>query len=137
MPRKEIDVRITDEGRDKGKVFHLQEMDADQAEWWAIRTISALVRANPDLASSYIEGRGMAALAMAGVQALMMLDPIDAKPLLDQMMECVSIKPDPKNPNIIRKLLPNDIEEIMTRVKLRSEVFTLHTGFSLPGNRST
>src|SRR5574337_823872 len=102
MPRKEIDIRITDEGRDKGKVFHILEMDADQAEWWAMRVISALIRANPELATTYLEGAGMAALAMAGVKALMMLDPIDAKPLLDQMMTCISVKPDPKNPNITR-----------------------------------
>lgn len=135
MARKEIDIRITEDGRDKGKTFHLLEMDADQAEWWAIRVISALVRANPELATSYAEGAGMAALAMAGVKALMLLDPIDAKPLLDQMMTCVSIKPDPKNPNIVRQLLPNDIEEVRTRLQLRSEVFALHTGFSIPGSR--
>ena len=32
MARKEIDITITEEGRDKGKVFHIREMGAFQAE---------------------------------------------------------------------------------------------------------
>ena len=135
MAPRELDIKISTEGRDKGKVFHLLEMDAYHAEWWAMRVISALVRANPELATTYMEGQGMAALAMAGVKALMMLAPEDAKPILDEMMDCVSVKPDSKNQNIVRPRLPNDIEEVRTRMQLRSEVFTLHTGFSLPGSR--
>jgi hypothetical protein len=137
MARKELTITITDEGRDKGKTFKIVEMAADQAEWWAIRTLLALGRANPELGAAYEAGMGMAALAVAGLKSFMMLDPMDAKPLLDEMMACVEILPDRNNPNIVRPLFPEDIEEITTRLKLRSEVFQLHTGFLLPGRRSS
>lgn len=134
--RKEKDIIIHAEGRDKGKVFHITEMAAEQAEWWAVRAMLALGRSNPDLGQAYDEGAGMGALAIAGLKAFMRVNPDDAKPLLDEMMTCVKIKPDPKRPDFVRPLLPEDIDEFMTRVKIRSEVFELHTGFSLPGSRS-
>jgi hypothetical protein len=137
MARKEITIMIAEDGRDKGKQFRIREMDADKAEWWAIRTLLALGKANPDLGNAYEAGMGMAALAVAGLKSFMMLHPEDAKPLLDEMMSCIDVLPDPKNPNVIRPLFPEDIEEVATRLKLRSEVFQLHTGFLLPGRRSS
>jgi len=38
--------------------------------------------------------------------------------------------PDPSKPQIIRKLFPEDIEDISTLITLRKEVLTLHVGFS-------
>lgn len=135
--RKEIDIVITDgkpeTNRDHGKIFHIREMGAEAAEWWAIRAILALGQANPDI--EYDPGMGMQALAMIGIRSFFRLNPMDLKPLLDEMMACVTIKPDPKQPLFERMLLEEDIQEIGTRLRLRSEVFTLHTGFSMPGRR--
>ena len=37
--------------------------------------------------------------------------------------------PDPSKPHVVRNLIEEDIEEITTRLKLRGEVWKLHTGF--------
>jgi len=132
MARKELDITIDDDGRDRGKVFHLREMSAWQAERWAIRALLALSKAGADIGGAE-PGAGVAAFAATSFRALLSLDFADAEPLLIEMLECISIKPDPRNPNVVRALLPEDIEEVATLIKLRKEVFTLHVGFSQPG----
>ncbi len=126
--RKQITYTVSAEGRDRGKVFQLTEMPSDQAEKWAIRALLALGRAGIDLPPG-IEREGMAAMARIGLEALMRIDFHDAEPLLDEMMGCVAIQPNPADPKIVRALIPDDIEEVSTRVLLRREVFRLHTGF--------
>lgn len=136
MARKTLAVQIDTEGRDKGKVYFLTEMPASQGEWWAIRVFLAMARNNVDVPDD-IRDQGMAGLAIIGFKALGGMTPHDAKPLLDEMMACVQIIPDPSKPNVIRALIEDDIEEVTTRVRLRREVFTLHTGFSFPDAPST
>ncbi|WP_233867101.1 hypothetical protein [Paraburkholderia adhaesiva] len=126
--RKTLAYTVQAEGRDRGKVFHLTEMPADAGERWAIRVLLAIGRAGVDLPPG-IEHEGMAALARIGLSALMRIDFSDAGPLLDEMMACVRFQPNPANPAIVRELVPEDIEEIATRLALRREVMRLHTGF--------
>lgn len=130
--RKELDVIITsgtpETNRDYGKTFQIREMSASKAEKWAMRALLAVARSGVDLPEGMPEG-GMQSIAILGIQAVMKLDFYDAEPLLDEMMECIRIKPDPKNPAIIRNLIDDDIEEIATRIKLREEVIRLHLGF--------
>jgi len=71
----------------------------------------------------------MAGMAEIGIRALSGLRWEEAKPLMDEMWECVQIQPDPTKPMIVRKLVEEDIEEISTRIKLRKEVFNLHVDF--------
>ena len=125
--------------RDRGKQFLLTEMDAESAEWWALRVLFALGRANPKVSEMFDIPGGMGALASAAgaqelAKALVSVNPFDIKPMLDEMMRCVSIIRDPKHPEFATALLPEDIEEITTRFKLRGEVFYLHVGFSIPGS---
>jgi hypothetical protein len=134
VTRKELDILIDDEGRDKGKTFHITEMSAYDAEAWAIRAILALTNANVELGQDFDPGMGMANFTGAAFRALLAMHYEDAKPLLDEMMRCVTIKPDPMHPNITRPLLENDTEEVKTLFRLRTAVLTLHTGFSLPGS---
>jgi hypothetical protein len=132
--RKTVTVTIGPEGgRDSGKVYVLTEMPASRAERWATRAILALTRAGID----FPENAGMAELASIGVKALGKVDFHDAEVLMDEMMECVKIQRDKKNPMLVHPLLEDDIEEVATRFRLKMEVFTLHTGFSLPGANST
>ncbi|KWO55873.1 hypothetical protein [Burkholderia territorii] len=126
--RKTLTYTVTANGRDKGKVFQLTEMPADAAEKWAIRALLAIGRAGVDLPPG-IENEGIAAIARVGFGALMRIDFADAEPLLDEMMACVQIQPNPADPRIVRALIADDIEEVSTRVTLRREVFRLHTGF--------
>ncbi|MEK7888222.1 hypothetical protein AAB992_13975 [Burkholderia contaminans] len=126
--RKTLTYTVTANGRDKGKVFQLTEMPADAAEKWAIRALLAIGRAGIDLPPG-IENEGIAAIARVGLEALMRIDFHDAEPLLDEMIGCVQLQPNPTDPRIVRALTPDDIEEVSTRVALRREVFRLHTGF--------
>jgi len=135
--RRMLDVTITDEGRDKGKVFKLTEMSADAAEWWAVRFLLAIGKGGAEIPDDAM-GAGMQAIAVVGFRALFKLDPHEVKPLLDEMMSCIEIYPDPGNKNISRPLVgQGDVEEVATLLTLRMEVFQLHTGFSLPAVPST
>lgn len=130
MPRKEEDVFISDEGRDQGKVFRIQEMPALQAEKWAMRALMLVARHNVDIGD--MAGMGMQGIAALGIGAIMKVDFSEAEPLLDEMMECVKFIPDMKRP-IPRPLFPEDIEEVATLFYLRRRVIELHVGFSMGG----
>lgn len=134
--RKEVVVTITAEGRDKGKVFVIREKSAVQTEKWATRALLALSRSGVDIGDAADAGiRGIMAL---GIKALFGMSFTDAEPLLDEMMECVSWRVDPKRPDVTRPLMvDDDIEEVATLLRLRSEVVELHTGFSIAGLLST
>lgn len=144
MARKVKTVTIEAEGRDTGKVFVLTEMPASQAEKWAIRALLALGRSGIDIPPGIAEA-GMAGVAAIGVRALLGLQFYEAEPLLDEAFRsCVGFYPDPRQRKVIRgkappgetavgDLIEDDIEEVATRARLRSEVFELHTGFSAAG----
>lgn len=127
MARKELYYTET-AGRDAGKVFYIREMSATQAEWWAIRAGMAMARSGVDLPENFAD-MGIAAMAGTGLKMVSQIPPAEAKPLLDELMECVQCVPDATNQNIRRRLIDDDIEEIATRLKLRAEVFKLHVDF--------
>lgn len=129
MARRTAMVPIESEDRDNGKLFLIKEMDAEQAEDWAFRVLLALVSNNVDLPEGF-EELGMAGLAEVGLKALGQLKIETARPLLAEMLTCVEMIPNPKNTAVHRSLVSSDIEEVSTRIKLRMEVFKLHTDFS-------
>lgn len=129
--RKTKVVDITDEGRDKGKRFFITEMPAMQAEKWAARAFLALAHSGTELPEG-AEGAGLAGIAVIGLRALSNANFGNMEPLMDEMLQCVQIVPDPNQPNFMRGLIgQDDIEELATLARLRMEVFELHTGFSL------
>lgn len=75
------------------------------------------------------ERMGMAGMAEVGIKALTGLKWEVAEPLLDEMFECIQIMPDKSKPSIVRALIEQDIEEIVTRFDLRMEVWNIHAGF--------
>lgn len=125
MARKTLNVTISDEGRDKNKVFVLTEMPASKSERWAARALFALMNAGVTVPDN-IASAGLSGIAMLGIKAFAHLPFELAEPLLDEMFECVQIQPSPK---VTRALIDDDIEELKTRVLLRKEIFNLHTGF--------
>lgn len=135
--RKTVEVTINEEGRDHGKVFLITEMSSRQTERWADRALLALSRSGQQIP---VGGAGLAGVAVMGLRALMAVEFAEVEPLLEEMMACIQIYPDPKNRDIIRKLNDidegGDIEEVKTRFTLRAEVFKLHTGFSFADIRS-
>lgn len=130
MARKTANVTITDDGRDKGKVFVLTEMDSCKGEAWAMRAILAVMAGDVSIPQGF-ERMGMAGMAELGIRALAGLRWEVAKPLLDEMWECVAVMPDPRAPHVVRPVMDeaNDIEEVATRLKLRYEVLVMHMGF--------
>jgi len=128
------------EGRDKGKHFLITEMSAAKAEDWGIRAFLALANSGVEIPEE-VAAAGMAGIAIVGLRALGRIKIEEARPLLQDMMECVQYLPDPTKPAIVRGLIevdPNpDIEEPVTRLWLRAEVFELHTGFSIADAIST
>lgn len=136
MARKTATITISDEGRDRGKTFILREMSAYQAERWAMRALLALARSGFDVPDNFMS-LGLAGIAAIGMRALGGMSFEDAEPLLNEMMDCVMIVPDPARPQVSRALVEDDIEEVATRLKLRMEVFNLHTSFLQAVARST
>ena len=129
--RKTSHVTIQEEGRDKGKVFVLTEKSAIEADKWGIRALLALSKSGVPIPPEFMD-MGIIGVLAVGVHRLAGASFGDLEPLLDEMLTCIEIMPTPERPDIIRKLLPDDIEEVKTLQTLRMEVFRLHTGFSPP-----
>jgi hypothetical protein len=130
MARRTKDVTITSEGRDKGKVFRITELPAKQGEDFAIRIFNGMARSGITVPDE-IRTMGLAGLASIAFRSLAGMKYEDLQPLMDEMLHCVQIVPNPSKP-IPRALMgEDDVEEIPTFFTLRKEVFELHTGFSL------
>ena len=134
--RKTKHVTIDAEGRDKGKLFLITEMPASQAERWAFRAFQSLARSGVDIQDN-IAGAGMAGMAVLGLKALAGIPFFEASELMDEMFSCIRIVRDPAHPETAMPLMEEDIEEVSTRLLLRTEVFELHTGFSMAGVRQS
>lgn len=128
MARTTLNYTVQDKGRDCGKVFVLTEFPASKAESWAMRAILALMAGGVEVPENF-DKMGMAGMAEMGIRALSTLEWDVAEPLLNEMWDCVQVMPDSSKPHVVRKLIEEDIEEITTRMKLRAEVWNLHTGF--------
>ena len=118
--------------RDHGKQFKLTEMYSDQAEEWAMRAFFAMNTGGAEIPDD-IAARGLEGLAGVAISALMTIPWALAKPLLDEMMDCVTVV---TNAGIERKLMRDDVQEMGTRLLLRKEIVALHTGFFAKGDQS-
>jgi hypothetical protein len=138
MARKTLTVIIDKAGRDQGKTFLLEEMPAAQAERWAMRAFLALARSGVDIPED-IASAGLAGIATLGIKALGGLSFGDAEPLLNEMMGCVRLIPDPSRPGVMLSYpqFEGQIEEPVTFLTLRMEVFKLHTDFFSIAGRLT
>ena len=132
MARKETTF-VAETGRDLGKQFLITEMSASQAENWAFQVILAVGNAGIEIPEG-LASQGMSGLMAIGYMNLLKIPFDAAKPLLDEMMNCVQIIP---SANIKRKLVEEDIEEVGTRLQLRKSVWNLHMDFFLKESKST
>ena len=124
--RKNITIEIEDRG--VPKKFLITEMSATDTEDWALELFFAMANAGVEIPDNLAE-MGFAGVAQIGLQALGKIPYEKAKPLLKRMMDCVQIMPTPSDPRIVRALVESDIDDMTTRLKLRKEVFNLHTDF--------
>jgi hypothetical protein len=144
MARKTSTITIDKKNRDKGKSFFLTEMDAWQAYDWAGRVFFALMNTGADIPQPMIDA-GMAGIAvmsqsdfMRFVFSMMAKVPYaEAKPILDHLLTCAEILPNPKDDRIKRAIMEDDIEELSTILTIQKAVFGLHFGFFGQGGSST
>lgn len=128
---------VTIEDRGEQKRYLLTEMSATEAEDWALELFFAMANAGvdiPELDMEELASLGFAGIAQIGLQALGKIPYDKAKPLLARMMKCVQFLPNPENDSVVRPLIESDIEDVQTRLKLRKEVFNLHTDFLQTAN---
>lgn len=139
MARKTITVEISKEGRDLGKRFLITEMPATKAEKWAARALNALLASGIQISDQAASAgmRGLAAAVSQGLSGFTGLPWNLVEPLLDEMMDCVQVLPNPSNPGIMRPLIEQDIEEVVTRLTLRNAWLELHIGFSFAAESLT
>lgn len=137
MARRKLTVTITTEGRDLNKSYEITEMPSAQAEWWATRAFLAISKNGFFEIPEAILAQGMVGLRLIMLRAFAQMSPIDAKPLLDEMFECIKFVPDIGRPSVVRPLADGDIEEVPTRIELRQEAFKLHVNFSTADVAST
>lgn len=133
MARKTERLVIESEGRDKGKVFILTEMPADQGERWALRALLALTNTGAAVPEEALAA-GMAGLAAVGIQALGMLQYEKIGPLLEELWPtCVAyVHTERSLPRPVTGGVNSDIEEVGTRLTIYRALLKLHTGFSMP-----
>ena len=132
MARKTKKITIDSKGRDHGKIFLITELDAWSAEAWATEALFAMMNAGVDIPEG-IEQAGLAGVAALGLAALTKVQYDKAKPLIEKMMSCVIIQP---SPEVVRELIPDDIEEVGTLLLLKKEVLLLHLDFFTTGGAS-
>jgi hypothetical protein len=128
--RKEL-LYTAQDGRDKGKQFIITEMAARPAHKWATRALFALITGGVEIPENVMD-MGMAGLASIGIQSLNGISIEKAEPLLDELLTCVTVRPDPNRPEVVRNLFDADVEEPITYFKLQKEAIMLHLDFSIP-----
>jgi hypothetical protein len=132
---------VIESGRDAGKMFHITELPASQAEAWATRALFVMMNCGVEVPDDLLSA-GLAGIAAIGIKSLARVPYELAKPLFDEMMECIAIVPDPKQPAVKRgyggvgPMIEDDIEDVSTRLRLRKEVLTLHLDFFMSAARS-
>ena|ERR1019366_1988760 len=123
---KTIKVTISDDGVNKR--FLITRMSAVAAEDWALQLFFALANAGVDIPDNYAD-MGFAGIAQMGLQALGKVPYEKAKPLLERLMLCVQIMPNDDDDRIVRGMIDTDVEDPRTLLKLKKEVWSLHTDF--------
>jgi hypothetical protein len=134
MARRRDKVVIEREGRDRGKVFWINEMSSMQGEYWAGRLLTMLAAGNTDVPDGFFRMGFEGAAAWIAVHGLGGINWATCKPLLDEMIACIECQPDPQR-SLTRPLILDgdgaDIEEIATLLTLREAWFDTHLGFSI------
>jgi hypothetical protein len=130
MARKTLTYTVpsNDPGRDRGKAFLITEMSASQSEEWAARALFTAMNCGVEVPDELLSA-GLAGIAALGIKSLNKVPYDFVKPLFDEMMTCVQAIPNPREPNIVRPLIEDDIEEIATRLLLRKATIELHLDF--------
>ena len=128
MAVREVALSVPMEGADHNKRFVITRMSAFEADRWGRHCLQAALGGGADLTGISPED-GLAGLAAAGIGLFGSMEPERMDSLLERLMRCVSVQPDPANPSLRRPLHESDIEEIPTVGWLQKEAFALHVDF--------
>lgn len=128
MALRQISVRVPMEGVDYGKVFVITRMPAMEADQWGRHCLQAAIASGADI-PGLDEDAGLAGLAAVGLGIFGAMDPQRMDGLIERLMRCVSVQPDPRNTAVRRPLDESDLEEIPTVGWLQKEAFALHVDF--------
>lgn len=123
MSRKKTTITIPD-GRDQGKQFKLTEWGAIPTERWILRAVFGLGKAGVEIPPEILQLGAAATVYAIASQACKLPSRLGLK-LADELMECVQ-RVEPAGD---RALVDQDIEDVSTRLRLKSEVLKLHFGF--------
>lgn len=119
--------------RDAGKVFVIKEWPAIRAEKWAWRMFLVLKGSEGQIPQD-VKNLGMVGVAIVGLNIILRSrvdDPAELERLLDEMLTCVSIVRNPRDPETYTPIVSEtDVMDVKTLLWLRSEVLRVHTGFS-------
>lgn len=135
MPRKSkrVTIPVPKEGerpnRDAGKTFLVSEQSAVWAEKWASRAFLAISHSGREVPREVLQ-LGIVGVVVLSMSAFVHSRWEDVEPLMDDMMRCIQICPNPGDLDVVRDLIEDDIEEIETRMRLRQEAIELHAGFT-------
>lgn len=121
-----------EKNRDVGKVFKLTEMPPMQSEKWAYRAFLALASGGIEIPED-IAQQGLMGIAQMGIKIFGSMRWPDAEPLLDEMMGCIEVVPDPANRAVTTQLFGASLDEVSTLMTLRKAIFALHVDFSQLG----
>lgn len=129
---KQVTVVCPHDGADKGKRFVITRMSAVAADRWGRHCMQAAASSGADIAG-VAQGGGIAAVAAAGIGIFAAMDPDRMDALIDQLLQCVQMQPDPANPGVLLAWdvvsAGGQIEEIPTVGWLQKEAFALHVDF--------
>ncbi|MCH4094628.1 MAG: hypothetical protein LKE96_10095 [Acetobacter peroxydans] len=128
MAVREVTLSVPMVGADHNKRFVITRMSAFEADRWGRHCLQAALQCGADLTDITPED-GLAGLAAAGIGLFAAMEPERMDSLLERLMRCVSVQPDPANPVLRRPLHESDIEEIPTVGWLQKEAFALHVDF--------
>lgn len=118
--------------RDAGKKFLITEMPAERAEKWGMRALLLIQNSGQQIPPN-VQGLGMVGVAILGLNVFLQgtIKPDALEILMDEMMTCVQVVRDNSHPDIATPIVSDDdVEEVQTRMWLRSEVLRVHTNFS-------
>lgn len=136
MARREADLVISREGRDKGGVFHLREMAALPATEWFMRAMQLLARSGMDVPPNIMQMgvQGFMVMGIGTVVGGLGKAPWhEVKPLLDELLSCVASYQPPGGQVALTgwNVIQTQIEEPSTVLQLYEEVVSLSLGFSI------
>jgi hypothetical protein len=123
--------------RDNGKVFEITEMPADAAERWCLRARILLAEATNQPMPEASDSGEAAALAAMGIQFNnLRIWRALSSPDLDEVWNYIQYRHKAGQPALPITTGENSvIEEIDTRLRLRSEALMLNLGFSKAAER--